>query len=271
MPPELSLSLTQNLSRYAEAQAAYDAVSAVYPAHTQQAGLQSGEDLQASIDAGTLFDVWVSGEWAGYVGATGDTDGDSLGLDAYVVQEIILLARFSWARLRRVSQHPAGLRLARPAPRADRHHSRREPGRGHGGAAGRARGRGRLGAAWPPGGQLQAGQYRKSHIKSKPTHEKAQVTFHISGQVHVPLNGCVPFVPASRFDETNGVPDTLSLFLMQATGPAEFEVWTLYGVRANPLCCLIHAALTEAAYGDRRDRELPQKVAKRNRTRRIHE
>ena len=94
VPPELSLSPTQDLSHYAEAQAAYEAVNAAHPIHTQQAGLQNAEDLQESIDAGTLFDVRVRGEWAGYVGSTENAEADTLGLDAYVVQEIILSPAF---------------------------------------------------------------------------------------------------------------------------------------------------------------------------------
>jgi GNAT superfamily N-acetyltransferase len=93
-PPELSLSPTRDLSRYPDAQAAYASVDAAHPAHVGQAKLQSGEDLQESIDAGTFFDVLVNGEWAGYVGATHETEGDTLGLDAYVVQELILAPGF---------------------------------------------------------------------------------------------------------------------------------------------------------------------------------
>ncbi|AWN24649.1 hypothetical protein DKM44_11635 [Deinococcus irradiatisoli] len=94
VPPELSLSPTRDLSRYEQAQAAYDAVDARHPAHPQQAALQSREDLQESIEAGTLFDVQVSSEWAGYVGATQDCEGGALGLPAYVVQELIMSAPF---------------------------------------------------------------------------------------------------------------------------------------------------------------------------------
>lgn len=94
VPPELSAELAQNLSRYADAQAAYEAVDAQHPAHAGQAALQSEEDLQESIEAGTLFDVRVRGEWAGYVAATETFEGDTLGLNAYVVQEIILSPTF---------------------------------------------------------------------------------------------------------------------------------------------------------------------------------
>ncbi|WP_293913935.1 GNAT family N-acetyltransferase [Deinococcus sp.] len=93
-PPELSLSPTYDLSRYPDAQAAYASVDAAHPAHTGQAQLEQREDLQELIDAGTLFDVLVNGEWAGYVGTTLENDGDTLGLDAYVVQELILAPEF---------------------------------------------------------------------------------------------------------------------------------------------------------------------------------
>ncbi|WP_420596210.1 GNAT family N-acetyltransferase [Deinococcus sp.] len=95
-PPELSLSPARDLAHYADAQAAYDNVDAQHPKHTGQARMQDDESLLESIEAGTLFDVWVGGEWAGYVGANSDTegDGDTLGLDAYVVQEIILAPAF---------------------------------------------------------------------------------------------------------------------------------------------------------------------------------
>ena len=144
VPPELSTRPAQDLSRYAEAQAAYADVDAQHPQHTEQAALQDQADLQEGIEAGTLFDVLVRGEWAGYVGATENAEGDTLGLNAYVVQEDHPRARLSGPRLRRSPQHPAGPRPARPEPRPDRHRSRREPGRGHGSDAGGKGGRGGL-------------------------------------------------------------------------------------------------------------------------------
>ena len=93
-PPELSLSPTRDLSRYLDAQTAYASVDAAHPAHLGQAHVQSEEDIQESIDARTFFDVLVSGTWAGYVGATHETEGDTLGLDAHVVQELILAPEF---------------------------------------------------------------------------------------------------------------------------------------------------------------------------------
>ena len=96
VPPELSLRPTLDFTHYAEAQAAYADVDAQHPQHPGQAALQDQADLQESIEAGTLFDVLVRGEWAGYVGATEaeDAEGDTLGLSAYVVQEIILAPAF---------------------------------------------------------------------------------------------------------------------------------------------------------------------------------
>ncbi|GAA4018587.1 hypothetical protein GCM10022631_34550 [Deinococcus rubellus] len=94
VPPELSTQPTQDLSHYAEAQAAYEAVNAGHPAHTEQAALESREDLQESLEAGTLFDVLVRGEWAGYVATTETFEADTLGLNAYVVQELILSPHF---------------------------------------------------------------------------------------------------------------------------------------------------------------------------------
>ena len=93
-PPELSLRPARDLAHYADAHAAYAAVNAEHPAHAGQAALQSEEDLQESLEAGTLFDVLVSGEWAGYVGATQHTEEGTLGLPAYVVQELMLSPRF---------------------------------------------------------------------------------------------------------------------------------------------------------------------------------
>ena len=94
VPPGLSARPAPDLRRYAEAQAAYDAVNVQHPDHTEQANLESKEDLQESLEAGTLFDVLVRGEWAGYVAATENAEADTLGLSAYVVQELILSPQF---------------------------------------------------------------------------------------------------------------------------------------------------------------------------------
>ncbi|OLV17920.1 hypothetical protein [Deinococcus marmoris] len=85
--PELSLKPTADLSNYADAQAAYAAVDAAHPKHPGQAGLLSEEDLQDTIDAGTMFDVIWRGGWSGYAGTLPETQ---LGLSAQVVQEMLL-------------------------------------------------------------------------------------------------------------------------------------------------------------------------------------
>lgn len=93
VPAELSLTATTDLSHWDDAAAAYAAVDADHPGHPDQARLQRAEDLQESIDAGTLFDVIVAGTWAGWVGAITETNS-SLGLSCYEVQEIILIPEF---------------------------------------------------------------------------------------------------------------------------------------------------------------------------------
>ncbi|CAM3845620.1 hypothetical protein [Deinococcus frigens] len=85
--PDLSLRPTANLSNYAAAQAAYAAVDAAHPKHPGQARLLSKEDLQDTIDAGTMFDVIWRGEWSGYAGTLPETQ---VGLPAQVVQEMLL-------------------------------------------------------------------------------------------------------------------------------------------------------------------------------------
>jgi GNAT superfamily N-acetyltransferase len=44
--------------------------------------------MEESAAAGTLFEVLLEGEWAGYVGAV--PEGDTLGMPAWVVQELAL-------------------------------------------------------------------------------------------------------------------------------------------------------------------------------------
>ncbi|GGN30399.1 hypothetical protein [Deinococcus daejeonensis] len=87
VPDDLTLVPTRDTSRHAEAQAAYDAVDAAHPHHPQEARLLSAEDLQEGIDAGTMFDVHWRGTWAGYAGTLAYPQ---LGLDAQVVQELLL-------------------------------------------------------------------------------------------------------------------------------------------------------------------------------------
>ncbi len=85
--PELSLKPTADISNYADAQAAYAAVDAAHPKHPGQAGLLSEEDLQDTIDAGTMFDVIWLGRWSGYAGTLAKTKN---GLPAQSVQEMLL-------------------------------------------------------------------------------------------------------------------------------------------------------------------------------------
>lgn len=117
IPSELSLAPTRNLVHWDEAAAAYVAVDADHPERSAQAALQDAEDLQESIDAGTLFDVLVGGAWAGWVAATTDTSS-SVGLSCYEVQEIILVPR---SGLRSAPDHPHRPRAPRARPRVDRY------------------------------------------------------------------------------------------------------------------------------------------------------
>lgn len=87
VPEGLTLTPTADTSRYADAQAAYDAVDAAHPHHPYEARLLPAEDLQECIDAGTMFDVHWRGGWAGYAGTLAHPQ---LGLDAQVVQELLL-------------------------------------------------------------------------------------------------------------------------------------------------------------------------------------
>ncbi len=85
--PGLRLKPTADLSHYADAQAAYAAVDAAHPKHPGQAGLLSEEDLQDTINAGTMFDVVWCGGWSGYAGTLPEIQ---LGLSAQVIQEMLL-------------------------------------------------------------------------------------------------------------------------------------------------------------------------------------
>jgi hypothetical protein len=93
LPPELTFTPAQSLENYPRAQEAYAAVRRSHPSHAQQAALQSSHDLTETLAAGLLFDVRVSGTWAGYVAATTSSD-ETLGLPAYVVQELVLATEF---------------------------------------------------------------------------------------------------------------------------------------------------------------------------------
>lgn len=114
VPNELSVARAQSMDRYELARAAYADVDREHPGHTEQAALQDADDLEESMTAGTLFDVMVDGEWAGLLAAT--PEGESLGLPAYVVQELVLDARF---RGRGYGAHLTTL-LARALPDPDR-------------------------------------------------------------------------------------------------------------------------------------------------------
>ena len=87
VPAGLSLVPTRDHSHYDDAVAAYAAVDAAYPDHPRQAKILSTEDLQDTIDAGTMFDVLWQGQWSGYAGTLPETQ---LGLPAQVVQELLL-------------------------------------------------------------------------------------------------------------------------------------------------------------------------------------
>jgi GNAT superfamily N-acetyltransferase len=110
IPSELGVISARSLENYAQAQRAYEAIRATHPVHSQQAALQSLVDLNETLVSGLLFDVTVEGTWAGYVAAT--RDGDTLGLPAYIVQELVLASEF---RRRGYGRHLTTL-LARALP-----------------------------------------------------------------------------------------------------------------------------------------------------------
>ncbi|MFC3834861.1 MULTISPECIES: hypothetical protein [Deinococcus] len=86
-PDDLRLTPTRDSSHHSQAVAAYAAVDVDHPAHRGQAGVISVDDLQEAIDAGTMFDVVWQGQWSGYAGTLAHSQ---LGLDAQVVQELLL-------------------------------------------------------------------------------------------------------------------------------------------------------------------------------------
>jgi len=110
VPAELAIVPARTMEEYDRAQSAYAVVDNAHPEHPSQAALQDFEDLEESLQAGTLFDVTVGGDWAGYVATT--TNGDTLGLPAYVVQELILTPQ---TRGRGYGRHLSTL-LARALP-----------------------------------------------------------------------------------------------------------------------------------------------------------
>ncbi len=113
LPPELTLRPTADASDLGQAEAAYAAVDAQHPAHAGQASVLDAEDLSNTIAEGGMFDVLVSGEWAGYAGARKSTE---LGLHAYEVQELLLAPAY---RGRGYGPHLTTL-LARALPQPER-------------------------------------------------------------------------------------------------------------------------------------------------------
>lgn len=87
-PSQLQLRPAETAMHYDALVAAYAAVNAQHPDHPRQASVQSREDMDELASAGTLFDVLLDGEWSGYVGAV--PQGDTLGMPAWVVQELAL-------------------------------------------------------------------------------------------------------------------------------------------------------------------------------------
>ncbi|WP_018353171.1 GNAT family N-acetyltransferase [Longispora albida] len=114
MPAELGIARATSVEHYAEASAAYAALAAQHPDHPGQATIQDLEDLEENLAEGHLFDVTAGGQWAGYLAVS--TEGESLGLPAYVVQELMLATRF---RGRGYGQHLTTL-LARALPEPER-------------------------------------------------------------------------------------------------------------------------------------------------------
>ncbi len=111
-PDDLELVTSTDLRHYDDARAAYDAVDEAHPDHRDQAQLQSRESFEDCLEEGELFDVTVGGAWAGYVAVA--AEGETLGLPAYVVQELVLAER---ARGRGLGRYLATL-LARALPEA---------------------------------------------------------------------------------------------------------------------------------------------------------
>ncbi|MBZ9751100.1 hypothetical protein K7W42_09520 [Deinococcus sp. HMF7604] len=96
VPGGLTLRPTVDAAQYAEACAAYASVDADHPGHPEQARILSEDDLHKTIAAGTMFDVLWQGQWAGYVGTQAYSQ---LGLDAQVIQEVLLAPHVRGRRL----------------------------------------------------------------------------------------------------------------------------------------------------------------------------
>lgn len=92
VPTALRLAPARSLDNYEEASAAYDDMATKHQGHSEQAEIEDLEDLGKNLADGTLFDVTVDDRWAGYL-AVG-TDGETLGMPAYIIQELVLATRF---------------------------------------------------------------------------------------------------------------------------------------------------------------------------------
>ncbi len=87
MPPELSAEVASHLDFYDRyAQIHHDQV-AREPAHALHSRIESREDLGELLEARTLFDVLLGGQWAGLVGAEPRVQH---GLRGAVVVELLL-------------------------------------------------------------------------------------------------------------------------------------------------------------------------------------
>ncbi|MFD2082683.1 hypothetical protein SAMN05421678_111131 [Actinopolymorpha cephalotaxi] len=93
-PTELTLTPATTLEHYEDAERAYADVDVNHPLHPTQATIADREALAETLAAGMLFDVRVGADWAGYVAVTTTATGDTLGMPAYVVQELVLARRF---------------------------------------------------------------------------------------------------------------------------------------------------------------------------------
>jgi hypothetical protein len=111
-PAELILTPATTLEHYEDAERAYADVDVNHPLHPTQATVAGREALAETLAAGMLFDIRVGADWAGYVAVTTTATGDTLGMPAYVVQELILAGRF---RGRGLGPHLTTL-LARALP-----------------------------------------------------------------------------------------------------------------------------------------------------------
>jgi L-amino acid N-acyltransferase YncA len=89
---ELTLTRAETVASYDEAREAYDDMRAKHPAHLDQAEISDREDFEEYLAEGTLFDITVDGAWAGYLAVS--TQGETLGMPAYIVKELILATRF---------------------------------------------------------------------------------------------------------------------------------------------------------------------------------